>query len=33
MQIRIDNDADPYIIHPKHKLKVRKFLSEMEDEG
>lgn len=31
MRVRIDNDADPYIIHPMFKDKVRRFLSELED--
>ncbi len=32
MRVRIDNDADPYIIHDMFKDRVRRFLSELEDD-
>lgn len=33
MKVRINNDADCYEINPAFENRVRRFLSELEDEG
>ena len=33
MKVRVDNDADPYIIHPMYKQRLRQFLSQLEDDS